>query len=364
MYNLGISIYPSEDNLHKIKQYINLAKKYNVSRVFTNFLGLDKTKEKLLEKISEVCLYAKKMQMEVVVDVDPDLYNALNIDVMDLSFFKKMGITTIRLDLGLGGFTEALLSNNDEGISIEINASNPSLYLENILSLQANSKKITASHNFYPQRWTGLDYEFFLKLSKKIKKHNIAISAFVALDNKDTEGPWDVNEKLVTLEMHRDLPLDFQVRHLMATGIVDNIIISTQYASESDFKLLNNIISTNKLSIKVNVEENISSIEKKILFEHSHFVRCDISSYVVRSTIPRITYKNEKIIFKKVNKDFFEVGDITILNDNYGRYKGELQIILQPIPNDGKRNLVAKLLSIENNLLKYLVSYREFKFIT
>ena len=39
----------------------------------------------------------------------------------------------------------------------------------------------------------------------------------------------------------------------------------------------------------------------------------------------------------------FHRGDVVVLNDNLGHYRGEAEVILKDIPNDGQRNLVGGL---------------------
>jgi hypothetical protein len=39
----------------------------------------------------------------------------------------------------------------------------------------------------------------------------------------------------------------------------------------------------------------------------------------------------------------FERGDVVIVNDNYKHYAGEVQVVLEPIVDDGTRNLVARI---------------------
>ncbi|MBF0844025.1 DUF871 family protein, partial [Streptococcus danieliae] len=51
-------------------------------------------------------------------------------------------------------------------------------------------------------------------------------------------GPWDVNDGLPTLEMHRHLPLDLQARHMFATGLIDVVIIGNAYASDEELRSL------------------------------------------------------------------------------------------------------------------------------
>ena len=36
-------------------------------------------------------------------------------------------------------------------------------------------------------------------------------------------------------------------------------------------------------------------------------------------------------------------GDVVIVNDEYNRYKGELQIVLMDMENDGRKNVIGHL---------------------
>ena len=52
-----------------------------------------------------------------------------------------------------------------------------------------------------------------------------------------------------------------------------------------------------------------------------------------------------------------------IFNDNYSRYKGELQIILKDMPNDGRRNVVGRIPDNESMLLDYIQPWIPFAFM-
>ena len=56
-------------------------------------------------------------------------------------------------------------------------------------------------------------------------------------------------------------------------------------------------------------------------------------------------------------------GDICILNEDYGRYKGELHIILNNIENDGRINKVGHLLPEEMILLDFIEPWKAFEII-
>ena len=52
-----------------------------------------------------------------------------------------------------------------------------------------------------------------------------------------------------------------------------------------------------------------------------------------------------------------------IVNELYDRYKGELHIVLQDMPNDGRKDVVRHIQEEEQILLDYLDAWRTFKLI-
>jgi hypothetical protein len=59
---------------------------------------------------------------------------------------------------------------------------------------------------------------------------NLYIAVDKSCDQHGNIGPWKVMEGLPTLEDHRDLPIEVQAKHLLMTGLIDDIIISNAYA--------------------------------------------------------------------------------------------------------------------------------------
>lgn len=359
MPRLGISLYPDVSlDFKKDKEYLELAAKYGYTRLFTNLLSVKKEE---LEAIRSLNQYAQQLGFEVILDVSPSVFKEYNCSFKDLSFFKQLGADGIRLDEGFNGQEEALMTINPERLKIEVNASQDTGYIANILSYQPYKDNLITCHNFYPQRYTGLSYTLFLKTSKKLKAFNLKVAAFVSSQTTNAFGPWPVNDGLCTLEMHRDLPVDLQVRHLYATEVVDDIIIANCYASEEELKLMAQA-HPGKLTIKMQLEPEVSAIEKEIIFNYPHYVRGDMSEYMARSTMCRIDYQDATITPGNTPAVLHR-GDICILNEKYGRYKGELHIILQDMPNEGKINLVGKVLPEEMILLEFIQPWKPFALI-
>lgn len=360
MGRLGISIYPEHSTLEKDMAYIRLAAKYGFKRVFSCLLSVEgKSKDEIKDEFMTLIDCAHEYGMEFIFDVAPCVFERLGITYDDLSFFKEVHADGIRLDEGFDGLKEALMTCNKENLKVEVNASFGNKYLANIMSHHPDTDHLITCHNFYPQRYTGLSLEHFNMCNKEIKSYNLNIAAFVSSQTEGSFGPWPVNEGLCTLEMHRDLPIDVQARHLFAMGTVDDVIVANCYASEEELKSLSKL-RPGILTFKIEFEKELQETERKIIYEHPHFVRGDMSEYMARSTFPRVTFKDESV--KPENTRDLKRGDVIIVNDLYSRYKGELHIVLKDMPNDGRKNVVGHLPANEMMLLDYIKPWRPFEF--
>jgi hypothetical protein len=301
---------------------------------------------------------AKEEKMEVIVDLDPTIFDKLNASIYDLKAFRDMGLDGIRLDMGFSGQEESTMSFNEYGLKIELNMSNGTKYIDNILSYKGNINNLYGCHNFYPHKYTGLSFKHFIKCSKQFKEFGLNTAAFINSPSAEY-GPWPVSEGLCTLESHRDLPIDVQAKHFLITGLIDDVIIANSFASEDELKALSEL-NKEKLTFKVKFNESATELDKKIVLEEFHHNRGDISEYMLRSTQSRIKYKGES--FPAVNTPDIKRGDILIDSDLYTRYAGELQVALKDMKNTGKTNVVGKIVDDEIFLLDYIEPWMCFGF--
>ncbi|WP_265457366.1 DUF871 domain-containing protein [Enterococcus sp. HY326] len=360
MGKLGISIYPERSTFEKDKAYLDLAHKYGFKRVFTSLLQINDDQEKVLADFTEVVTYANSLDMEVMVDINPSLFEQLGISYDDLSFFHKMGAYGVRLDVGFTGAEEARMTRNPYGIKIEINMSSGTNYVDNIMSYSPNTDNLLGSHNFYPHRYSGLSYEHFVYCSEKFRKYNLNTMAFVN-SHAATFGPWPTQDGLCSLEDHRELEIATQVKHLVLTGLIDDILVGNAYASEAELKAMNEAFFAPYPTIKVDVYEDITENERICLFDNLHSYRGDRSAYILRSTMTRVYYKDKD--FPAHNTRDMEKGDVLIDNVGYGQYKGETQIALKAMKNDGRVNVVGRIAEDELFLLDFLKPWSNFKMI-
>lgn len=298
--------------------------------------------------------------MEVILDLNPAVFDQLGISYQDLTFFKEMGATGIRLDSTFDGLIESLITFDDSKLDLEINISNDTHYLENIISYEPNRNRIIGCHNFYPQRFTGLDYEYFIRCSEKYKKLGLRTAAFVNSQKAD-HGPHEYVDGLCTLEMHRDMPIKVQAKHLIATGLIDDIIIANAYASEEELRELSEL-RMDQIELDVEFSKGTTLLEKEILIDNQHFNRGDINSYSIRSTYVKLKYGNDDI---PENNSFehIEFGDVTLGNNSFGQYRGEVNIVKQKMPNKRhEKNVVAKVIKDNQFLIRYIKPWTKFRF--
>lgn len=356
---LGVSIYPEKEKIEDILNYLNLSAKYGFKRVFTCLLSANNSKDEIKKEFKTIINHATKLGMEVILDVAPSVFNKLEISYNDLSFFKELGATGIRLDEGFDGLKEAQMTFNKYDLDIEINMSSGTKYVDMIMSYNPNKLKLIGCHNFYPMEYSGLSLNHFIKTSLQYKELGIRTAAFVSSPTAD-HGPWGVMDGLCTLEMHRKLPITTQVKHFLLMDLVDDIIIANAFASEQELKAISSLTQCPQFDIVFN--KNITDLERKITLEEPHINRGDCSEYLVRSTQSRIKYADENLEPKNVNTHISK-GDVCIGNNNFDKYKCELQLILKDHSDDRKRkNIVAKVVDHESFLIDYLKPWSTFSF--
>lgn len=355
MRRLGISIYPEHGSLEEISDYIKLASSYGFSRIFTCLISLDESDYSKFKSVMDV---ANACNMEVIADVSPDVFRTLDIEITDLKFFYDLGLKGIRLDLGFTGIEESIMTCNPYGLKIEINMSNGTRYVENILSHQPVVENLYGCHNFYPHRYTGLSWDHFIKCSEQFKDLNLRTAAFVNAESARF-GPWPVEEGLCTIEAHRGMDIVTQAKSLFNTCLIDDVIIANCFACEDELRALSQL-NKEVLELRVELMENLTSVEEKIVLDEFHFNRGDVSEYMIRSTQSRVKYKEE--YFEAKNARDIKKGDILIDSSLYKRYAGELQIALKDMKNTGKTSVVGRVIKEEQSLLDEIRPWQKFSF--
>lgn len=362
MHKLGISIYPEHSNEASDFAYMELAAKYGFTRIFTCLLSVKEPKEVIIEKFSRFIAKAHALGFEVSVDTNPLVFAHLGASAFDVSVFAQMQVDIIRLDLHFSDMEDLAIIKNPYGIKIEFNGSFPA-DMEGLMKRGVKRDQVMICHNFFPQRYTGLSWEKFMEFNKTWYDLGLHTAAFVSSNQPDTVGPWPVAAGLPTCEVHRNLPIDIQMRHLLACGMVDDVIIGNAFASEEELKCMAEVLASETI-LKVEEAADLTKAEKEILYDFLHEGRADASAYMLRSYFTRTIYRDKEIPVRKHKDTYFHRGDICIVNDNLPYYRGELQLILCDLPNDGERNLIARLAPQELLILDEIQPEQKFRFLS
>lgn len=360
MHKLGISIYPEHSTKEKDFAYMELAAQYGFTRIFTCMLSLKNTKEEIIKEFKEFMDKAHELGFTVSVDTNPEVFKLLGVSCEDLRVFKEIGVDIIRMDSSFGEYMDLLLTQNPYGIKIEFNGSYHT-QLALMLKQGANRYNMVICHNFFPEKYSGLGWKTFMNLNEEWRKTGLTIGAFISSNEKPTFGPWPVSAGLPTVELHRGLPIDVQLRHMIACEKIDDILIGNAYASEEELVALSKV-NLSKTMIRVDCVASISDEEANILFEIDHAGRSDASDYYIRSSMPRFKCADTSIPMRKCEQKVFTRGDVVMVNDNLKHYRGEVEIILKEIENDQERNLLGRIPDNEMIILDLMEEHPDHVF--
>lgn len=369
---LGISVYPDIRPLDEIASYLELASSHGFTRVFTSMFSVEGSPEEVLACFRGLDEAAHECGMEVSLDINPACMKRLGATPSDLSVFDSIKADILRMDGAYGEDENFQMLCNPYGMKIEYNASSLSPdAIGSLVDRGVDKGRILACHNFYPQRYTGFRWDKFREVNDRLLGLGIRVGAFVASQAPGTHGVWDAVCGLPTVERFRDYPADLQARLLAAAGSTD-ILFGNAYASEGELaavrdafapfspnattkrvaEMVGAIVGEGSFDTsqmpqrKVRIEPlfDLTPLESEILFRFfPHVDAGDSSEWIWRSRSERMVYADQAIAPRRSSERLFQRGDVVMVNDNYKHYAGEVQVVLEPIANDGTRNLVARI---------------------
>ena len=360
---LGISLYPEfasqEDNF----AYLRRAAEHGFDVLFLALLGAKDTYEEVVERYLPYTRLAHELGFEIFCDVNPMVLKRLGVGIsmfqggIDLTFFKELGIDAMRLDLGMSDLEEAALAKNADGIKICINGAAVTDHVGALLSCGAPREALVGCHNYYPHRYTGVSLDYFMRGTEHWAKRGMRLQAFVSSNAPEAFGPWPVTEGLPTLEMHRDLPTEVQLKHFVMRGCVGDVLIGNCFATDDELAAMERANSDRVRFTTRLVDGLPQDMARRLGMNLS--VRGDCTSgYMIRTLESRM----DPAPVEPFNTVDIERGDVIIDNRLYGQYAGEVQIALAPMKNSGKTNVVGHIDDCEHVLLDYLAAGTRFAF--
>ncbi|NLZ34074.1 DUF871 domain-containing protein [Clostridium isatidis] len=353
--SFGISVYfgldnTKEENIKLLKE----AKELGFTRIFTSLHIPEANYDVLKVEVKEFLELAKDYDMDIISDISPNTFKFLNLENMDLKGLKNLGVKTIRIDFGYSEEEIALMTKNEYGLKVQLNASTiTEKFFKELDKYSPDYSNMDALHNFYPRVGTGISEECMIEKNKILLDRGIVPCAFVQSNNRKRSP---LKDGLPTLEAHRGLDVAEAANHLIALEN-ESIFIGDSLPSYEEMKALSELKSgAIKLDIDI-IDKNYAIIS---LLNNVFTSRTDEARDAIRASESRLKLNGNLIEpFNTVAKDF---GDITIDNKHYGRYMGELQIIKRKQKADERTNVVGRLLEKDLYLLKYITAGKAFYF--
>lgn len=329
---IGTSVYLSSFNYEELEKYA----RQGIKDVFTS---LHIPEEEInSEQIQKLISTAQRHEMNLIVDVSPQTLKILEIEsVVELVNY---GIKSIRLDYGFDDLN--YIKTLTEQFTIVLNASIINAdYIKKLVNNGIQINKIKALHNFYPKINSGLDMKNFVVKNRELKNMGIEVYAFVA---GDLEYRLPTFDGLVTLEKHRGISSYVAGIELLTMCYVDGVFIGDGRISEKNLKKL---IAFDKDRSTVEIRTILD--DKYVnMYDKEYKKRKDSNSRVIRL----LTRAEEDVPQYNCLKRYR--GAISVTNNNYGRYKNEIELCNTDLGFDNRFNVMGYLYQEDYEILEML----------
>ncbi|PFM56423.1 cell surface protein [Bacillus cereus] len=347
---IGVSIYLSKERVEKQEEWLEIAQKNGFSSIFTSLHIPEDDPNTYKELIQILGKQALKYEMELMVDVSPKSLHHLGITYENVEELVGWGITGLRMDYGIAPKEIACVSHK---MKVALNASTiTESFWKELMAENIRVDRVEAWHNFYPRPETGLAKSFLQKQNKYLHECGIKTMAFIPGDG-EKRGP--VYEGLPTLEKHRHMrPLEAYLE-LVQECDVDKVLIGDISGS---LESVQEIASASGGIIPVRYQSFMNDSNAVQLIERVHTNRLDPARDVIRSVESR---EANNVVLQPVNTILRKRGSITIDNELYGRYAGEMQIVINDLPADKKVNVVGMVVEEDVSLLPYIGAGKKFQ---
>lgn len=350
----GFSIFLNEGIGSSTKEYMTEMVQAGFKGIFTSIHIPEDDSNKLLSELQKLGTFALEHDLELMVDISGSALKNIGIDFNNLMPLKEWGITGIRIDYGIPMETVAKASNE---MGIALNASTISEQdLELLNKNNANFANMEAWHNYYPRPETGLGKKEFKKQNLWLRQAGFKVMAFVP-GNEKKRGP--LHASLPTLEKHRNGDPFMSALELLHDCNVEKVYIGDPGITASTIEQFSIFINEGTLLFhaKPSAETEESAAHYRMV---SHTNRMDAARDVIRSEEARLLKKRS---IEPNHTEKRPLGTITIDNERYGRYAGEIQITKRNLPPDERVNVLGRISEPERQLLQYCKSGQKFRII-
>lgn len=281
--------------------------------------------ETYCRRAEDVCRTLASYGFRIIADVSRKTMTQFGCrDLVELA--KHLQLWALRIDYG---FSEAEIAAMAEKMPIVLNAS--TVTAEEARRIAGHGRDVFAMHNFYPRPETGLDEDYLLESTEELRRAGLKVLAFIPGD-ETLRGP--VFERLPTLEAHRKVLPSAAFADLAIRFRMDGIFVADPGLSEKEQHRIQLFCREGVLSIPAVLKSGYED-----LYDRVFTCRADSPKRLIRFLESR-EYSCQGKVVAPDNCAARIRGSITIDNENYGRYTGEIQMIRSDLKADSRVNVI------------------------
>lgn len=280
-----------------------------------------------VRRAEELCRWLSERQFRVIADVS--VKTVEQFEEPDLArLAKRLGLWALRIDYG---FTADEIAALARSVPVVLNAS--TISPRDCKRITGRGGLVMAMHNFYPRPETGLDNAFLLESTRALQAAGLDVLAFIPGDG-ELRGPLHLG--LPTLERHRGGSPYAAFAELALRFGLDGVFLADPGLSRPERERIERLTRDGVLSIPAVLDEGHAALYDRVFTS-----RVDSPAWLVRFAESR-TYSCPGGRVVPAGGTPRPRGAITVDNERYGRYSGELQLLREDFPGDERVNVIGR----------------------
>ena len=350
---LGVSVFfGMEQSYQQNCEYLERAASLEYRYLFTSLHIPESKVAEVWQQAAKTLEYANSLGFAVTADISPRTLNWLGIQAEHLC---EMGVHTVRLDYGFE-LEQIKKWLTESPFAIELNASTTErCEIDRLLANGLERARFSAGHNYYPRPDTGLSLSLMRERSLPFREQKIPVSAFIPC-LEHPRGP--IRCGLPTLESHRRIDSVTAAKQIWACGCIDRLYFSDPLVPARTLAEVKEISESSyePLTLRILLNPGVTA-EAAASILGFHRNRLDSAQCVIRSAHSRVAVSDKVLPGTSTARTR---GDVTLDNLLYGRYMGEVQIVLQELPRDERVNTIGRIIEADACLLECIGPGQEF----
>lgn len=340
-FSLYLSTYPAQ--CHALRGWAGSG-----ASIFLSLHISEEFDESYCLRAREICRSLAGQGFRIIADVSVKTLEQFGCRDL-ISLAKELQLWGLRIDYG---FSFKEIKAMAECMPIVLNASTTDP--ADAAAIAAGGQQVLAMHNFYPRPETGLDEDYLRTVTQRLQQAGLEVMAFIPGDEM-LRGP--VFEGLPTLEAHRSqLPSAAFVDLTRRFGI-DHIFLADPGISEKEARRIARFCREDVICVPAQL-----STGWEYLYDNVFTCRIDSPRRLIRFQESR-TYSCQGQIIAPGSTKPRSRGCITIDNERYGRYSGEIQLIRSDLKADERVNVIGQVPENAMLLIDHITGGQKFTLV-